>query len=46
MAADQVGQVGGSEPKVGDKVTVTYTMTATNIEVKPAAGPKKDAPKK
>jgi uncharacterized protein YxeA len=23
--------------KVGDKVTVTYTMTATNIEVKPAA---------
>jgi uncharacterized protein YxeA len=28
--------------KVGDKVTVTYTMTATNIEVKPAA----TAPKK
>ena len=24
-------------PKVGDKVTVTYTMTATSIEVKPAA---------
>ena len=23
--------------KVGDKVTVTYTMTATSIEVKPAA---------
>ena len=28
--------------KVGDKVTVTYTMTANNIEVKPAA----TAPKK
>jgi uncharacterized protein YxeA len=28
--------------KVGDKVTVTYTMTATNVEVKPAA----TAPKK
>ena len=28
--------------KVGDKVTVTYTMTATSIEVKPAA----TAPKK
>jgi hypothetical protein len=39
-----------AEPKVGDKVTVHYTMTATNIEVKagkaekaakPAASPKK-----
>lgn len=38
-----------AEPKVGDKVTVHYTMTATNIEVKagkaekgakPAASPK------
>jgi hypothetical protein len=27
-------------PKVGDKVTVTYTMTATSIEVKPAAAAK------
>jgi ribosomal 50S subunit-recycling heat shock protein len=25
-----------AEPKVGDKVTVHYTMTATNIEVKAA----------
>jgi ribosomal 50S subunit-recycling heat shock protein len=36
------------EMKVGDKVTVHYTMTATNIEVKPAKaekGAKKDAAK-
>jgi hypothetical protein len=26
--------------KVGDKVTVHYTMTATNIEVKPAKAEK------
>ena len=31
------------ELKVGDKVTVHYTMTATNIEVKPAKGAKKEA---
>ena len=32
-------------PKVGDKVTITYTMTATSIEVKgaPAAKPAKAA---
>jgi hypothetical protein len=30
--------------KVGDKVTVHYTMTATNIEVKPAKA-EKDAAK-
>src|SRR5246127_3566699 len=39
-----------AEPKVGDKVTIHYSMTATNIEVKagktekaakPAASPKK-----
>ena len=39
-----------AEPKVGDKVTVHYTMTAANIEVKAAKaekGPKKEAsPKK
>jgi hypothetical protein len=29
--------------KVGDKVTVHYTMTATNIEVKAAKGAKKEA---
>ena len=36
------------EMKVGDKVTVHYTMTATNIEVKPAKaekGAKKEAAK-
>jgi len=35
-----------ADPKVGDKVTVHYTMTATNIEVKPAKaekGAKKEA---
>lgn len=34
------------EMKIGDKVTVHYTMTATNIEVKPAKaekGAKKEA---
>jgi hypothetical protein len=30
------------EMKVGDKVTVHYTMTATEIEMKPAKGAKKD----
>jgi hypothetical protein len=29
-----------AEPKVGDKVTVHYTMTATNIEVKPGKAEK------
>ena len=36
------------EMKVGDKVTIHYTMTATNIEVKPAKaekGAKKEAAK-
>ena len=36
------------EMKVGDKVTVHYSMTATNIEVKPAKaekGKKKEAAK-
>ena len=31
-----------TEPKVGDKVTVHYTMTATNIEAKAAKGGKKE----
>jgi hypothetical protein len=31
-----------TEPKVGDKVTVHYTMTATNIEAKAAKGSKKE----
>src|ERR1700745_3281943 len=29
--------------KVGDKVHVTYTMSATNVEVKAGKGAKKDA---
>ena len=29
-----------AEPKVGDKVTVHYTMTATNIEMKAGKGEK------
>jgi hypothetical protein len=29
-----------TDPKVGDKVTVHYTMTATTIEAKPAKGEK------
>jgi hypothetical protein len=31
------------EMKVGDKVTIHYTMTATSIEVKPTKGAKKEA---
>jgi hypothetical protein len=31
----------GDKPKVGDKVTVEYSITATNIEMKPAKGAKK-----
>ena len=34
-------------PKVGDKVTITYTMTATGVEVKGAAkAPKAEKPAK
>jgi len=29
--------------KVGDKVHITYTMSATNVEVKPGKGGKKEA---
>ena len=29
-----------SDLKVGDKVTITYTMTATDVEMKPAKGAK------
>ena len=35
---------GGAAPKVGDKVTVQYTITATDVEVK--AEPKTEAVKK
>lgn len=30
-----------ADVKVGDKVTIEYRMTATSVEVKPAAGAKK-----
>lgn len=29
---------GGAEPKVGDNVTVQYTITATDVEIKSAKG--------
>lgn len=32
---------GAADVKKGDKVTITYRMTASKIEVKPAAGAKK-----
>ena len=32
-----------ADVKVGDKVTIEYRMTATTVEVKPAAGAKKSA---
>ncbi len=32
--------------KVGDKVTITYTMTAKEVEMKPAKGAKSAAQKK
>lgn len=32
----------GDKPKVGDKVTIYYSMTATEIEVKPAKAAKSD----
>ena len=34
------------DPKVGDKVTVMYRMTAATIDVKPAAAAKEPAKKK
>lgn len=35
MARDaSTKMTGGAEPKVGDKVTVQYTITATDVEVK------------
>ena len=39
LARDASTKASG-EMKVGDKVTVHYTMTATNIEVKPAKAAK------
>src|ERR1700757_4267390 len=42
IARDSNTKTSGDEKK-GDKVTVHYTMTATNIEVKPEKGAKKEA---
>ena len=36
----------GDAPKVGDKVTVEYFMTATKVEVKPAKAGKADKAEK
>ncbi len=44
LALDKSTKVTG-EPKVGSKVTIEYRMTATSVEVKPAAAGKA-APKK
>jgi len=41
IAKDGSTKVTGGEPKAGDKVTVTYRMTAASIEMKPAAAPAK-----
>lgn len=35
-----------SDLKVGDKVTITYTMTAKEVEIKPAKGATPSTPKK
>ena len=45
IAKDSSTKASG-EIKKGDKVTVHYTMTATNIEVKPEKGAKKEEKKK
>jgi len=44
IARDSNTKAGG-EIKKGDKVTVHYTMTATNVEVKPEKGAKKEEKK-
>ena len=40
IARDPSTKITGT-PKVGDKVTIEYRMTATSVEVKPAAASKK-----
>jgi hypothetical protein len=45
IARDSSTKVDG-DVKVGDKVTVHYTMTATNVEVKGDKGAKKEEKKK
>jgi len=46
IAKDASTKTTGGEPKAGDKVTVTYRMTAASIEMKPAAATKAPAKKK
>ena len=41
LARDASTKVTGGDLKVGAKVTITYRMTAADIEVKPAAAPTK-----
>jgi uncharacterized protein YxeA len=45
IARDSNTKMSG-DVKVGDKVTVHYTMTATSIEAKPAKGAAKEEKKK
>ncbi len=40
IARDPSTKVTGT-PKIGDKVTIEYRMTATSVEIKPAAASKK-----
>ncbi len=40
IARDPSTKITGT-PKVGDKVTIEYRMTATSVEIKPAAASKK-----
>jgi hypothetical protein len=42
IARDSATSMKGAPPKVGDKVTIEYRMTATSVDVKaPAASKKK-----
>jgi len=45
VARDASSKIPG-DLKVGDKVTITYTMTAKSVEAKPAKGATKAAQKK
>jgi hypothetical protein len=46
IAFDKDVKVTGGEVKKGAKVTVHYTMKASAVEIKEAAKPAKEAPKK
>jgi len=41
IARDSSTSMKGGTPKVGDKVLIEYRMSATSVEVKPAAAKKK-----